>query len=127
MVVFGSTQSLICLCFEGVLDLREGSVRFLGLKRLLASFCLGQSTSHGSCLLASQILRNVFRSLASLAKSSLLLLVVDSQDSGNGLSDRLDLGDLGSGSIGDLSDVQFSKFLAEFCESVKEFLLGQIS
>ncbi len=96
----------ICLCFEGVLDLREGGVRFLGLKCLLSSFFLAQCTSHGPCLLASQIFGDVFGPLAGLAESCLLLLVVDGQDSGDRLSDRLDLSDLGSGTIGDLSDVK---------------------
>lgn len=76
---------------------------------------LGQLSSQGSGLLDSEIQRSSL-SLVVLSDGLSLRLVDDGEDSGNVLSDVVDLGDFRRSTSGDLLDSQGSELLLEFLE-----------
>lgn len=101
------------------------SVLLLLLQSLLRLLLLSQLPPDSTSLLHPQILADVLVSGRGLADALLLLLVVDGEDTGDGFAHRLDLGDLGCGSTGDLGDVELGEFLAEVTESFEELFLGK--
>ena len=105
----------------------ECSSHSLLLLCLLGSLSLGQRSSHSPCLLRSQILGHVLRRGTGLAQSLLLLLVVHSQDAGNRLANRLNLGNFGGSTVSDFGNVQFRQLLAKISQGLEEILLGHVS
>jgi hypothetical protein len=114
------------LCLDGVLDFGESRRHSALLVRFLPSLVLGECPSHGPRFLGSQILGHVLGPGACLANPLLLLLVVDSQDSSNGLSHRLDFSNLGGSPVGHLGHMQLGQLLPKVLQRLDKVLLGQI-
>lgn len=98
------------LSLDSVLSLWESDLLLSLLLSNSGSLELGQSSSQGSGLLCSQVLWLVLRTLVQLSDGLSLVLVDDSQDTGNVLSDSVDLWQRWSRQ---LLDLQFSQLLLQ--------------
>ena len=105
-----SRKNKRCLGLDGVLSLWESDLLLLLLLSGSGSLELGQSSSQGSGLLGSQVLWLVLLTLVQLSDSLSLLLVDDSQDTGNVLSDSVDSWKRWLGQLGNL---KLSKLLLQ--------------
>lgn len=112
--------STITLSLEGVLSLGESNGSLSSLFGLLRLFFLGQSSSQSSGLLGSQVLGQVLLTFVEASDGFSLVLVDDSQDSGNVLSHQRDLG---QGSLLGLLDSQRGQLLLEFNKSGFQLVL----
>lgn len=90
-ILFRSKDVFLELSLDSVLSLWESNLLLSLLFSDSGSLELGQSSSQSSGLLGSQVLWLVLLTLVQLSDSFSLLVVQDGQDTGNVLSDSLDL------------------------------------
>ena len=83
-----------CLQLDRILADRESAQLAEGLGRLEACLVGGQSLADGACLLGPQVERLVLFVLVELSQVLLLLLMHNNVDTGNGLPNHSDLGQL---------------------------------
>jgi len=119
------------LCLEGVLPGGEVDVPLLLLLSLGRLLTLGQPTTDGTGLLVSKVEGNVLGVLRLVHFSDILPLleVDDGEDTGDGLADGVDLGQLGSGTTSDLLNSEgeeLSLQLAELLEKIGLVLALQL-
>ena len=110
------------LGLESVLPLGEVDVLLVLLLGDKVGLVLGQSSSDSPGLLVSEVEGKVLGVLALVQLPDVLplLLVDDGQDSGDRLSDTVDLSELVGRSTGDLGDPQRSQLGLEFIELGEE-------
>ena len=87
-------------------------------KRFLALLLSSKSATNSAGLLDAEIDRQVFAILQFVAELGLLLRVVHSQRLGNVAADDSDLGKLGSGPSGDLSNTELN--IWDSCKAKKK-------
>ena len=112
------------LSLDGVLSKRKLGGLLKRLHGFLVSLLLGQSLSDGSRLLDSQVQRLVGLSFVGLLESSSLAVAHHSQDSGDGQTHDLNLGQLVWGASGNLGDAKKSKLILQVSQLVLELLLA---
>lgn len=112
------------LSLEGDLPLREVDVLLVLLLGDSRSLLGGQSSSDSTGLLVSEVKGEVLGLLVELPEVLPLLLVDDSEDSGNGLADSVDLGQLASRATGDLLHPQRGKLSLELGKLLQKVLLA---
>lgn len=112
------------LSLEGDLPLGEVNVLLVLLLGDSRSLLGSQSSSDGTGLLVSEVKGEVLGLLVELPEVLPLLLVDDSEDSGNGLADSVDLGQLASRATGDLLHPQRGKLSLELGKLLQKVLLA---
>lgn len=120
-ITYTSTRVSGHLSLDGELSLGESDGSLLGLFGLDRLFFLGQSSSQSSGLLGSQVLGDVLLAFVEASDGFSLVLVDDSQNSGDVLSDNVDSGQR---SLLDLLHSQGGQLLLELNELRLQFFLG---